>query len=243
MGDHAFADNKRSNVKYRSWWAAVWAIARKDILIEIRTRYALNAMLLFAISTAVIVSFRLGPLGVSRDGRAVATIATLLWIALFFAAMNGLARTFVREEEMRTASLLRLAVPANAIYCGKLIVNIGLVLLLEAIVALLFVALMNVRISQIAMFSVILLIGGLGLAGATTIIAALVAKADGKSALFVVLAFPLLLPLLIVAVQATEIALSGGGWRNASTSLQLLSAYALAQNIAGIMLFERVWES
>ena len=227
----------------RQWWAAMWAVARKDVQIELRTRYALNAMLLFAVSTAVLVSFRLGPLGVSRDGRAIGTIATLLWIAIFFAAMNGLSRTFVREEETRTAPFLRLNVPPLAIYLGKLIVNIGLVALLESVVTLLFIGLMNVRIGQIGLFVLILMLGGLGLAGSTTIIAALVAKADGKNALFAVLAFPLLLPLLIVAVQTTEIALSGGGWRNASDGLQLLAAYALAQNVAGIMLFERVWES
>ena len=224
-------------------WPATWAVARKDIQIELRTRYALNAMLLFAVTTAVMVSFRLGPLGVSRDDRAVSTLAVLLWVAIFFAAMNGLSRTFVREEETRTVALLRLSTPPLAVYLGKLLVNLGLLALLETLVTLLFVGLMNVRIGQPGLFAATLALGGFGLAGATTIIAALVAKADGRSALFAVLAFPLLLPLLIIAVETTEIAMAGGGWANAAGGLRVLAAYSLAQTVASLLLFERVWEA
>ena len=224
-------------------WTAVWAVARKDVRIELRTRYALNAMVLFAVTTAVMVSFRLGPLGVSRDGRAVSTMAVLLWVAIFFAAMNGLSRTFVREEETRTVTLLRLSAPPLAVYLGKLLVNLGLLVVLETLVALLFVGLMNVPIAQPGLFALTLAVAGFGLAGATTIVAALVSKADGRSALFTILAFPLLLPLLIIAVEVTEIALSGGGWPNALGGLQVLAAYALAQTVASLLLFELTWES
>lgn len=222
---------------------SAWAVAKKDVRIEVRTRYALNAMLLFAVTTAVMVSFRLGPLGVSRDLRAVSTLATLLWIAIFFAAMNGLSRTFVREEETRTVALLRLSTPPLAVYLGKLLVNLGLLALLETLVALLFVGLMNVHIGQPGLLGLTLALGGFGLAGATTIIAALVAKADGRSALFTILAFPLLLPLLIIAIEVTEIALMGGGWPNAAAGLRVLLAYAIAQTVGSLLLFEATWES
>lgn len=224
-------------------WTAAWAVARKDVRIELRTRYALNAMVLFAVTTAVMVSFRLGPLGVSRDARAVSTLAVLLWVAIFFAAMNGLSRTFVREEETRTVALLRLSTPPLAVYLGKLLVNLGLLALLETLVTLLFVALMNVRIAQPGLFALTLSVGGFGLAGATTIIAAVVAKADGRNALFTILAFPLLLPLLIIAIEVTEIALAGTGWSNALGGLRVLAAYALAQTVASLLLFELTWES
>ncbi len=227
----------------RHFFRAALAVARKDWQIELRTRYALNAMLLFAVVTAVLVSFRLGPLGLSRDRQAATTLAVLLWVAIFFAALNGLSRTFVREEEMRTAALLRLTTPPLAVYLGKLLINLLLLVALELLVTLLFVALMNARIAQPGLFALTLSLGGLGLAVATTIIAALVAKADGKSALFTVLAFPLLLPLLIVAVETTEVALAGSGWAQAAPGLRLLAAYTLAELAASLLLFERTWES
>jgi len=218
-------------------WQAAWAVAYKDLQIELRTRYALNAMALFAVTTAVMVSFRLGPLGLSRDPRSAATLAVLLWIAIFFAAMNGLARTFVREEEAHTATLLRLNVPALAVYLGKLLA------LLETLVTLLFIGLLNVTITKVGLFLATLSLGGVALAGATTILATLVAKADGKGSLFTILAFPLVLPLLIIAVETTELALSGGTWGSAGSGLQLLAAYTIAEHVAALWLFERVWEA
>ncbi|HEY1015593.1 MAG TPA: heme exporter protein CcmB [Herpetosiphonaceae bacterium] len=223
--------------------AAALAVAGKDVRIELRSRYALNAMLLFAVTTVVVVSFRLGPLGVSRDERAASTLAVLLWVAIFFAALNGLARAFVREEETRTAPALRLAAPPLAVYLGKLLVNLGLLALLETLVATLFIVLMNLRVSQPGLLAAVLALGGIGLAGATTIIAALVAKADGRNSLFAVLAFPLLLPLLVAAVEVTELALAGGGWSEAWPGLRLLAAYGSAQLLSSLLLFETTWES
>lgn len=224
-------------------WQAAWAVAYKDLQIELRTRYALNAMALFAVTTAVMVSFRLGPLGLSRDPRSAATLAVLLWIAIFFAAMNGLARTFVREEEAHTATLLRLNVPALAVYLGKLMVNLLILALLETLVTLLFLGLLNVTIAKVGLFLATLSLGGVALAGATTILATLVAKADGKGSLFTILAFPLVLPLLIIAVETTELALSGATWSSAGSGLQLLAAYTIAEHVAALWLFERVWEA
>ncbi|GIV96166.1 MAG: cytochrome C biogenesis protein CcmB [Herpetosiphonaceae bacterium] len=225
-----------------SLWRSTWAILRKDLRAELRGRVAINTLLLFAITTVVLVSFRLGPLGISRDQRAVTSIAVLLWIAIFFAAMSGLSRSFVAEEEAGTAPLLRLAASPAAVFAGKLLYNLLLVAVLEALVVLLFAALMNLRVGNPGLFAASLAAGGVGLGVATTIIAALVARASVRGALFTVLAFPLLLPLLVVAVGATELALAGAGWSKAWPELRLLAAYVLALLAASLLLFEQVWE-
>ncbi|NJO07335.1 MAG: heme ABC transporter permease CcmB, partial [Chloroflexaceae bacterium] len=77
---------------------------------------------------------------------------------------------------------------------------------------------------------------------ATTLVAAIIARASFKSGLFAVLAFPLLVPLLVVSIQATTLALGGGAWSQVLPSLQLLLAYATATLVASIMLFPFVWE-
>src|SRR5580765_891521 len=86
---------------------ADWAVFRKDVRAELRTRYALNALALFAVSTVVAISLGVGPLTRSADLPLIH--AALLWIAILFAAFTGLARAFVQEEEARTAAALRLA--------------------------------------------------------------------------------------------------------------------------------------
>ena len=81
---------------------------RKDLQAELRTRYALGAVALFAVTTLVAVSSALAGAAVRSEVK-----AGLLWIVLLFAALSGLARVFVREEEAGTAPLLRLLAPGH----------------------------------------------------------------------------------------------------------------------------------
>jgi len=99
--------------------AAVWAVLRKECRSEWRTRYGLNAALLFAVTTLTAVSFAIGRLGNRTD-----LLAALLWIVLLFAALASLSHAFVREVEGRTLLLLRLVASPAAIATGKLVFNL-----------------------------------------------------------------------------------------------------------------------
>lgn len=222
---------------------ASWAVFLKDIRSEVRTRYALNALLLFAVSTAVAVSLGIGPLGVQHDPQWLLVQSALLWIALLFAALNGLAHSFVREEETRTALALRLAAPPLAVYLGKLAFNLVLLALLGSVTCVLFVLFVRVTIGNMGLFIALLVAGCLSLATATTILAAIIARASLKGALFAVLAFPLLVPPLIVVIPATALALEGSAWSAGASALQSLLAYGVATLVASLMLFPTVWES
>ena len=221
--------------------AAAWAVFRKDVRAELRTRYALNAVALFAVSTVVALSLGLGPLARGPDLPVIH--AALLWVAILFAAFTGLARAFVQEEEARTAAALRLAAPPIAVYLGKLLFNLLLLLLLDALTALLFVVLLRVEIGNLAMFAALLLAGSLGLVAATTLIAAIIARASVKGALFAVLSFPLLAPLLVVAIKGTALALEGAGWDRGAAPLQVILSYTTALFVASLFLFGSVWEA
>jgi heme exporter protein B len=161
---------------------------------------------------------------------------------VLFAAFTGLARAFVQEEEARTAAALRLAAPPIAVYLGKLLFNLALLLLLDLLVAALFVVLLHLRIGNLGLFAALLLGGSLGLVAATTLIAAIIARASVKGALFAVLSFPLLVPLLVVAIQGTSLALDGAGWDKGVAPLQVLLAYTVALFVASLFLFGSVWE-
>lgn len=222
--------------------SAAWAVFRKDLRSELRTRYALNAVALFAVSTVVALSLGMGFLTAGRNADLPLIHAALLWIAVLFAAFTGLARAFVHEEEARTAAALRLAAPPIAVYLGKLLFNLALLLALDALVALLFTALLHVRIGNVGLFAALLIAGSFGLVAATTLIAAIIARASAKGALFAVLSFPLLAPLLIVAIQGTSLALEGAAWDRGAAPLQVLLAYTVALFVASLLLFGSVWE-
>ena len=204
-----------------------------------RTRYALGTVSLFAITTLIAVSSAVSSGSVKSDVK-----AALLWIVLLFAAMSGLSRVFVREVESGTAPLLKLAAPATSVYCGKLLYNVVLIFIVEMVSIPLFLALLPPQTLRLAIFVPTLILGGWGLASASTFVAALIAQAtSGKSALFFIVAFPVLMPLLLVLVQATIGCFSPipSFATRAVSDLWVLTTYCIASTGAAIALFEYAW--
>ena len=189
--------------------ASSYHIFRKEILSEFRTRYALNALIMFVVTTLSIILFSLGNENVSKD-----VLCGLLWIVIFFSAMSGLSRTFVGEEERGTVFTLQLLTGSQQIYFGKLVYNFVLILSLNIIIAVAYqIVVKDFSIQNQSIFWITLLLGSIGLAGASTILAAIIAKANTKGTLFPVLAFPILLPLLLTAINATKLASDGAFMR------------------------------
>ena len=220
-----------------SSWAAksAWLLA-KDLKSEFRTRYALNAILMFALTTLVVVSFSFGTSSLSSR-----LTSSLFWLVIFFSSMSGLAQVFVKEEESRTVSILKLVATPSTVFLGKLLFNLVLLLLLEIVIVPLFIILMNLSILNLWLFSSVLLLGSLGLVCATTIIAAIISKARTKGALFAVLSFPILLPLLITAIDGTKLSLEGQAFSAGWSDLRLLISYVVVMFTASILLFDFVW--
>ncbi len=224
-------------VKY--WITCAGAIFRKDLQVELRTRYALGAVLLFAVTTLIAVSAAVGTVPIHAEVK-----AALLWIVLLFAALSGLARVFVREEEAGTAPLLRLTAPATAVYAGKWLFNCALVFAVQIVSVPLFLVVLPLETVNFGLLFGVLSLGGLGLAGAATFVAALIAQASsGKSALFFIVAFPILLPLLLIAVQGTIGAFDTLAVHQARSRSDLgeLAIYSLVMTTASFLLFEHIW--
>lgn len=227
----------RTSYNASSWLAEAAGVFAKEWRCEFRTRYSLNTLGLFAITTLVVVSMSLGPMGASSAGRTV-VLPVLLWILLLFAVTAGLPRGFVHEEETHTATALRLAATPSALFCGKLAYGLTLVLALEALITPLFVTMMQLPVEAPGLLVIALAAGGLGLAAGGTLVAAIIAQARGPGTLFAVLALPVLLPLLIMAVELTRAAVVG---ESGGVVLQRLVLYDATVTVVGLMLFPAVW--
>jgi len=219
-----------------NWLAETLAVFAKDWKSEARNLYALNTLALFAITTLVLVSVGLGPMGVDAAGAQV--LPFLLWIVLLFATSAGLPRAFVQEEETHTATALRLAARPSAVFWGKLAFSLSLTWGLEILVAPLFLAMVQLDVAAPGQFIAALAAGGFGLAAASTVIAAIIAQARGRSTLFAVLSFPILIPLLLLVVELTRDAV--GGFDSGAVLRQLL-LYDGTVAVAGAMLFPAIW--
>lgn len=164
-------------------------------------------------------------------------LSGLYWVILFFSAMAGLPRAFVKEEEMRTAPVLRLTARPSAVFAGKLLFNAALSLVVTAVLLLPFLFLFRPIVADWPSFLLHLPLGAVGMAGAATILGAMVARAGGKTYLMLPLSFPILLPVLTFAINGTAAAISG----NEGNQLLPLVSYVVLMVTVSSFLFEMVW--
>ena len=216
------------------WLSRALAVFFKEMRAEFRTRYAYGASLMFAITTLVTIGLAVGPGGVDVD-----LAAALLWIIIFFSAMAGLSRTFVQEEESGTALALRVAADPEPVFLGKYIFNLVLLVSLAAVLVPLYLMLLGQGVARMGGLLAALALGLPGLAGTSTMLAALAAKAAAKGTLMTVLAFPVLAPLLLAATGATRGALGGEGIAH---DLWLMFFYHGTTMAASLLLFGYVWD-
>lgn len=212
-------------------------IFKKDFKSELRTKYVINSLLMFVLVTVSIIKFALGDEKVDNE-----ILTGLLWIVIFFSASNGLSRTFVKEEEKETSSALKLSADSSSIIIGKLIFNLFLTFALNILILILFILITDYQIKNPTGFFLTIIIGNLGLVSASTIIAAIISKANSKGTLYPVLSFPILIPLLITAINATKLASIGVGTDKLLGEFQILISYSVVVIVASLMLFRYVWE-
>lgn len=219
-----------------SWAAETAALFAKEWRCELRSRHGLHTVGLFAFTTLLVIGLSLGPMGAGEATRPV--LPVLLWILLLFAAAAGLPRAFVHEEEAKTATALRLAARPSCVFAGKALYNLTLIVALEILVVPLFLAMLQLPVERPGELIAALAAGGYGLAIGSTLVAAMVAQARARGPLFAVMAFPVLLPLLRLAVVA-----SLGAVLAAPTGGALLQTvlYDAILTVAGLMLFPLVW--
>ncbi len=213
-----------------------YIVFRKDVNLEFRTRYAMNAILMFAITTLTAISFSIGPLSLKSQ-----VLAPLLWIILFFSAMSGLSHIFIREEEQQTADTLRLVTSPTSVFLGKWLFNLLLLFGLEILIVPLFLAMMGASANSAGIFLLILFIGSLGLASVATIIAAIISQASAKGALFAVVSFPISLPILISGIHGTRLAMDGVQFSDCLSDLQVLFSFSVVIITLSLLLFDSIW--
>lgn len=218
------------------WAKWGWIVFQKDLRLEFRTLTALNAIILFAVTTLTAVSFAIGPVKLQST-----VLAPLLWVILFFSAMSGLAHGFVREEEQQTADTLRLLLPPNAVWIGKWVFNVTLLGILQIIVVPLFLILMSAQVENWPIFLVTQVTGGLALASVSTIIAAIVSLASSRGALFAILTFPISMPILISAIHSTQLAFEGAPFSACMTDIRVLFSFTVIVVTVSVLVFEHVW--
>jgi heme exporter protein CcmB len=187
-----------------AFWRAVWIIARKDLAIEARSRELINTTVFFALSCVVV--FSVSFVGEGGDGRAMGEAAAgILWIAIAFSGTLALGRTFERERYGDTLRALLLAPGARpAVYVGKLLGVVMLLLATEVIIVPLVAFLFQARLFDHALLLVALLVfGTVGFDCVGTLFAAMLGRARSRDVLLPILLYPVTIPVMIAGVRGT----------------------------------------
>lgn len=178
-----------------TYFADVGALARKDLLLELRARDTLPAMLLFVVSTLVVFHFVLP--AESSDLAATG----LLWVALLFTALLGLSRSFAAEREQGVIDGLVLA-PSDrsAIWLGKALSILAFLALAE-LIALPAYGLFFRPVGAALVAGVVL--ADVGIAAVGTLLAAMATASRARELLLPLLFLPLAIPIVIGGVGAS----------------------------------------
>jgi len=184
------------------FFRTAWLVLQKDFAIEVKSREILYTTLVFAVSCILIFSFAF----VSEGGQPLpGAAAGILWIAIAFSGTLALGRTFERERYGDTVRALLLApAPRSAIYFGKLLGMVVLMLGTELLVVPLIALLFHVPLfDELLLLTGLLLPGTVGFAAVGTLFAAMLIRAQTRGVMLWIVLFPITVPVMIAGVRGT----------------------------------------
>ncbi len=205
----------------KSYLGAIWAIVRKDMMLELRTKDFVVSVFVFSLLVIVIFSFAIEP-----TPQIVERVAPgVMWTAFIFGGVLGLTRSFALEREGgNLRGLLVAPVPRDAVYMGKMLASFLFMMLVELLVFPAFGMIFDLPLLQPALIPVALL-ATLGIAAVGTLFSAMAVNTRAREVMLPLLFLPAVVPVVIAAVEASAAALGGGGTREVLRWLPLLAAY------------------
>jgi heme exporter protein B len=226
------------NSSLRNLLRATFAIVRKDLAAEWRSRELFTSMLVFSLLVLLIFNFAL-----ELDPKTRTNVtAGVLWVTFAFAGTLGLNRSMAVEKDRGCMDGLLLApVDRSAIYFGKAISNLVFMLVVEVIVLPVYSVLYNANLFQPGLLVVILL-GSVGYVAVGTLLSAMAVQTRTRDVLLPILLFPLVVPVVIAAVKASGGILQGLSFAEIRTWINLLLVYDVIFIAMSFMFFEFVVE-
>ncbi len=218
----------------------IWAIFRKDLLIELRTKDSLNAMLFFGIVVLVVFNFALEAV---RD-TIRAAVPGVLWVAFAFSGTLGLNRMFAAEKENGSLqALMMLPIDRGVIYLGKMLAATVFMLATEFVIFILSLIFFNLTVwREIPYLLLVFVIGTLGFTAVGTLLSAVSVNTRLREVLLPLILFPVVLPVLTMAVESTSIILNTVDYRALKLPVTIMSVFTIVFGTLAYLLFEYVLE-
>lgn len=210
-------------------------LIKKEMLLEWRSKYALNGVLLYVVSTIFVcyLSFISVPNPLTWNA--------LFWIIMLFASINAVAKSFLQESRGRHLYIYTLVSPA-ALIIAKTIYN-SLLMIVLTLIALFFYSLVFPFNSEtdLLMYLVATILGSLSFATIFTMVSAIASKAGNGGMLMAILSFPIVIPVLIVLVKLSKNAIDGLDRSVSLDDIGLLIVINVLITTVSLLLFPYLW--
>jgi heme exporter protein B len=211
---------------------------QKDLVSESRTRDVAFSVLFFAILVIVIFNFAFEP---GADTTKLVAPG-ILWVAITFAGILSFNRSFIQEKEKGCIDGLKLCpIDKEVIYLGKMLGSLIFLLIIEIIILPIFSILFDLPLFMPNLI-LIAVLATVGLSAVGILFSALSVNTKAREILLPILFFPIVTPLIIAAVKATELVLKGEAIGSMSSWLQILGIFDVVFIVASIFVFEYVIE-
>lgn len=219
------------------FWRKVIAIAGKDALSEMRTKEIIPSVLVFALLVIVIFNFAFG----ASQETLVLVAPGILWVTFAFAGVLSFNRSFIVEkEEDCLEGLMVCPISREVIYVGKMLGSLLFMLIIEAVALPIFAFLFNLALSlQLVAITVLTTIGFVAIG---TLFSALAVNTKARELVLPILFFPIVVPIIIGAVRASGLALSGESWSGLFPWLQIIGAFDAIFLVVSFLIFAFVIE-
>ena len=214
---------------------AIFAIVRKDLLAEFRSREILSAMILFALLSVLIFSFAL-ELNRTAEKEVVSGV---LWVTIIFASILGLNRSLANEREEGNLDAMLLApIDRTTIYFGKLTGNFLFTLAVGLLLVFIMTLIFNIGIGK-PLIILALILGILGITSVGTLIATMTVQTRSRETLLPIAMMPVVLPVVLIVIRASNGVIEGSSDLDWAFTLSMIDVLYLS---LGFILFEYVIE-
>lgn len=214
--------------------AALAALIRKEFILEFRQKTSLGGILVYVISTVFVSALCFSGNIHTHEWNA------LFWVILLFASVSISGKSFLKEG--RGMGLFNyLYYSPRAFILSKVIFNMCLMLSVSLLTLLFYSWFIGHKIENMGLFVLTLVLASTGLAGVLSLMSAIAAKASSNFALMSILSFPVLMPLILVAIRLSKQAIDGLSLSVSYDFLMILTALNVLVIMLAILLFPYLW--
>lgn len=205
----------------------------KELLLEWRSKYALNGVLLYVVSTVFVcfLSF------VSLRG---VTWNALFWIIMLFASINAVSKSFLQESKGRQLYVYTIASPL-ALIISKTLYNVLLMLVLTLIALAFYTLVFDYVPEDMGLYFVATILGSLSFSMIFTMISAIASKAGNGGMLMSILSFPVIIPVITMLIKLSKNAIDGLDRSVSLDEIAILLIINVLVAVFALLLFPYLW--